>query len=117
MKEIDKITLPGECVLVKRDEPLKQTASGIFLGEDSNEIIDTGVIVKIGLKLAIQEFKNNSTLVDTYGFEDFPGLIGARIRFKEVFAEPLQIEGEEYLFFRDLEPSIYYFIEDEKNKE
>ena len=114
---LDKITLPGKCVLVKRDEPLKQTASGIFLGEDSNEIIDTGIIVKIGLELAIQEFKNNSTLVETYGFEDFPGLVGVKIRFKEAFAESLQIEGKEYLFFRDLEPSIYYFIEHEENKE
>ena len=98
---LDKIILPAKCVLVKRDEPLKQTASGIFLGENTNEIIDTGVIVKIGVELAI----------------DSPDLIGSKFRFKEAFAEPLQIEGEEYLFFRDLEPSIYYFIEDEKNKE
>lgn len=110
---LDKIILPAKCVLVKRDKPIKQTASGIFLGENTNETIDTGIIVKIGSELIIQEFKNNSIL----GFENFPGLIGARIRFKEVFAELLQIEGEEYLFFRDLEPSIYYFIEDEKNKE
>ena len=112
-KELDKAVLPAKCVLVKRDKPLEKTASGIFLGENTNETIDTGIIVKIGSELIIQEFKNNSIL----GFENFPGLIGARIRFKEVFAEPLQIEGEEYLFFRDLEPSIYYFIEDEKNKE
>ena len=103
MKEIDKITLPGECVLVKRDEPLKQTASGIFLGEDSNEIIDTGVIVKLGIKAILDGFDKT--------------LLGQRVRFKEAFAESLQIEGEEYLFFRDLEPSVYYFIEHEENKE
>ena len=34
---LENIHLPGEYVLVKRDEPLKQTTSGIFLGEDSNE--------------------------------------------------------------------------------
>ena len=47
MKELDKIVLPGECILIKRDKPLEKTASGIFLGENSTEKIDTGVIVKV----------------------------------------------------------------------
>ena len=97
MKEIDKIELVGESVLVKRDEPVKETASGLFLGEDSTEIIDTGVIVKVGIKIVLNEFKNRSTLSD---FES-KGVQGSRIRFKEAFAEPLTIDGQEYLFFRD----------------
>lgn len=109
MKEIDKVVLPGECVLIKRDETIKQTASGIFLGEDSTEKIDTGVIVKVGIKIILNEFKNRSTLSD---FES-KGVQGSRVRFKEVFAEPLLIDNEEYLFFRELEPSIYYYINEE----
>ena len=104
---LENIHLPGEYVLVKRDEPLKQTASGIILGEDSNEIIDTGTVVKIGFELAIKEI----------GIPESRSLVGARVRFKEAFAEELDIEGEKYLFFRDLKPSIYYYINNEENKE
>lgn len=93
---LDKIILPAKCVLVKRDEPIKQTASGIFLGENTNETIDTGVIVKIGEALEV------------------PKYIGTRVRFREAFGEILMIDNEEYLFFRELEPSIYYYI-DEKD--
>ena len=32
----------------------------------------------------------------------------------EAFGEILMIDNEEYLFFRELEPSIYYYI-DEKD--
>ena len=102
MKEFDKAVLPGECVLIKRDKPLEQTASGIFLGEDSTEIVDTGTIVKIGINLSIE--LTGSTW----------DIIGQRVRFKEVFGEILIIDNEEYLFFRELEPSIYYYI-NEKN--
>ena len=102
MKELDKAILPGECVLIKRDKPLEQTASGIFLGEDSTEIIDTGIIVKVGIELTM---KNLSTTFNP---------IGQRVRFREAFGEIIMIDNEEYLFFRDLEPSIYYYI-NEKN--
>lgn len=95
-KELDKAVLPGECILIKRDKPLEQTASGIFLGEDTTETIDTGVIVKIGEAL------------------EAPKYIGTRVRFREAFGEILMIDNEEYLFFRELEPSIYYYI-DEKD--
>lgn len=95
-KELDKAVLPGECILIKRDKPLEQTASGIFLGEDTTETIDTGVIVKIGEVL------------------EAPKYIGTRVRFREAFGEILMIDNEEYLFFRELEPSIYYYI-DEKD--
>ena len=98
------ITLINNSILVKRDEPLKQTTSGIFLGEDSNEIIDTGVIVKVGPKLITKEINGIN-------------IIGFRIRFREAFAEELDIKGEKYLFFRDLEPSVYYFINNEEDKE
>ena len=97
------ITLINNSILVKRDEPLKQTTSGIFLGEDSNEIIDTGVIVKLGIKAILDGFDKT--------------LLGQRVRFKEAFAEELDIKGEKYLFFRDLEPSVYYFIDNEEDKE
>ena len=99
---LENIHLPGECVLIKKDKPLEKTASGIFLGE-VKEVIDTGVIVKLGIK-AISD-----------GFDKT--LLGQRVRFKEAFAEELDIKGEKYLFFRDLEPSIYYYIDNEENKE
>ena len=93
---LDKIILPAKCVLVKRDKPIKQTASGIFLGKNTNETIDTGVIVKIGEALEVSKY------------------IGTRVRFREAFGEIIMIDNEEYLFFRELEPSIYYYI-DEKD--
>lgn len=95
-KELDKVILPGECILIKRDKPLEQTASGIFLGEDTAEVIDTGVIVKIGETLEV------------------PKYIGTKVRFREAFGESIMIDNEEYIFFRELEPSIYYYI-NEKN--
>lgn len=101
MREIDKIVLPGECILIKRDEPLKQTASGIFLGEDSTEKIDTGTIVKVGLDITIKLIGSSWSA------------IGKKVRFRESFGESLMIDNEEYLFFRELEPSIYYYINEE----
>ena len=94
MKELDKIVLPGECILIKRDKPLEKTASGIFLGENSTEKIDTGVIVKVGI-------------------DSSWSAIGKKVRFRESFGESLMIDNEEYLFFRELEPSIYYYINEE----
>ena len=102
MKEFDKAVLPGECVLIKRDKPLEQTASGIFLGEDTTEIIDTGVIVKVGMNI----------VMDLINSKWKP--VGTRVRFREAFGEIIMIDNEEYLFFRELEPSIYYYI-DEKD--
>ena len=98
MKEFDKAVLPGECVLIKRDKPLEQTASGIFLGEDTTEIIDTGVIVKVGMNI----------VMDLINSKWKP--VGTRVRFREAFGEIIMIDNEEYLFFRELEPSIYYYI-------
>ena len=100
--EIDKIVLPGECVLIQRDKPIEKTASGIFLGEDSTEIIDTGIIVKVGIEVTI---KNLTTTFNP---------IGQRVRFREAFGEILMIDNKEYIFFRELEPSIYYYIQDDK---
>ena len=102
MKEFDKAVLPGECILIKRDKPLEQTASGIFLGEDTTEIIDTGVIVKVGMNI----------VMDLINSKWKP--VGTRVRFREAFGEIIMIDNEEYLFFRELEPSIYYYI-NEKN--
>ena len=101
MKELDKIVLPGECILIKRDKPLEKTASGIFLGENSTEKIDTGVIVKVGIDITIK-------LVDSPW-----SAIDKKVRFRESFGESLMIDNEEYLFFRELEPSIYYYINEE----
>ena len=101
MKELDKIVLPGECILIKRDKPLEKTASGIFLGENSTEKIDTGVIVKVGIDITIK-------LVNSPW-----SAIGKKVRFRESFVESLMIDNEEYLFFRELEPSIYYYINEE----
>ncbi len=101
-KELDKVILPGKCILIKRDKPLEQTASGIFLGEDTTEVIDTGVIVKIGI----------GTTMSLINSKWKP--VGTRVRFREAFGEIIMIDNEEYLFFRELEPSIYYYI-DEKD--
>ena len=96
-KEFDKIKLPGETMLIKRDKPLEKTSSGIFLGENDTEIINTGTIVKLG----------SSIINKGYNF------IGLKVRFKEAFGEALIIDNEEYLFFREVEPSIYYYINEE----
>ena len=49
--------------------------------------------------------------------ETSQGMLGVRVRFKESFAEKLDIGEETYLYFRDLEPSIYYVIEEKYDKE
>lgn len=97
MKELDKIKLPGEAMLIKRDKPLEKTSSGIFLGENDTEITNIGTIVKLG----------SSIIGKGYNF------IGLKVCFKEIFGEVLIIGNEEYLFFRELEPSIYYYIDEE----
>ena len=96
-KEFDKIKLPGETMLIKRDKPLEKTSSGIFLGENDTEITNIGTIVKLG----------SSIVKGGYNF------IGLKVRFKEAFGEALIIDNEEYLFFREVEPSIYYYINEE----
>ena len=86
-----KIELLGTSILIKRDSAEKETAGGIFLG-DNPEKLSTGVIVKVGSDLL------------------HAGALEKRVRFRENFAEPLMIDGGEYLFFRELESSIYYYI-------
>ena len=88
MKELDKIVLPGECILIKRDKPLEKTASGIFLG-DVKEVIDTGVIVKVGIDITVKLIGSSWSA------------IGKKVRFRESFGESLMIDNEEYLFFRE----------------
>ena len=101
MKELDKIVLPGECILIKRDKPVEKTASGLFIPKDSTEKIDTGVIVKVGLEITMKLLNSSWSA------------IGKKVRFRESFGESLMIDNEEYLFFRELEPSIYYYINEE----
>ena len=87
---MDRIELLGTSMLIKRDIPLTQTASGIFVGESTDKP-DTGTIVRIGKDV------NRD-------------LISKRVKFKEHFATPLEIEGEEYLYFSDAESPIYFII-------
>lgn len=87
---MDRIELLGTSMLIKRDIPLTQTASGIFVGESTDKP-DTGTIVMIGP-------------------EAITNLVGKRVRFRETFATPLQIDGEEFLYFVDIESPIYYII-------
>lgn len=101
-KEIDKAVLPGEAILIKRDKRPEKTDSGIYLGEDVETIISTGIIIKVGIELTLKTFNSDWQPV------------GQRVRFKEAFGEILMIDDEEYIFFRELEPSIYYYI-NEKN--
>ena len=95
-----KVHLLGKSVLIKRDLLEKQTQSGIFLGEVKQDL-DTGIITHIGSDLLDINFSP----------------LGHRVKFKEAFSETLEIDGEELLFFRELEPSIYFYIIDEKDKE
>ena len=95
------IHLLGNSALVKRDEPAEETLSGLILGKSDVAKLDTGVITHISDSLEITGLSE----------ESIPGMIGVRVRFREPFAEELVIEGETYLYFRDLEPSIYYVIE------
>lgn len=101
MREFDNIDLPNDCVLVKRDKPQERTASGLYLGDAEEASPTTGIIVKVGTNLILKGLDKT--------------LLNVRIRFKEAFAESLDIDNEEYLFFRDLEPSIYYYFKNEKN--
>lgn len=94
---LENIHLPGECMLIKRDKPLEKTSSGIFLGENDTEITNIGTIVKLG----------SSIIKGGYNF------LGLKVCFKEAFGEVLIIDNEEYLFFREVEPSIYYYINEE----
>lgn len=93
---MEGIGLLGKSILIKRDEVKKQTDSGLFLG-DNQEKLDTGVIENVG---------------EEYAFDIQGRMIGTKVRFRESFAEPIVIKGQEYLFFRELESSIYYVIED-----
>lgn len=92
-----KIKLVGQSVLIKRDTIDKQTQSGIFLG-DVEQNLDTGIVTHVGLDLSQSE-------------------IGSRVKFKEAYSEPIEVNGIEYLFFRELEPSIYFYIEDEDKEQ
>ena len=75
----------------------KSYGSGIFLGENDTEITNIGTIVKLG----------SSIIKGGYNF------LGLKVCFKEAFGEVLIIDNEEYLFFREVEPSIYYYINEE----
>ena len=85
------IGLLGTAVLIKRDTAATKTAAGIFLG-DSPDKLSTGIVVQIG-----------EVLLETKA-------LNSRVRFRESFAEPLMIDGGEYLYFRDLESAIYYYV-------
>ena len=105
MKE--KIHLLGNSALVKRDKLSKKTSSGLILGDSDVIKLDTGVITHISENLKITGMSEKTS----------QGMLGVRVRFKESFAEKLDIGEETYLYFRDLEPSIYYVIEEKYDKE
>lgn len=84
------IVLPKGAFMLLPDKAAEKTAGGIILDADTKEVPDTGVIKYAGKNIA--EY------------------IGTRVRFRYTFGELIKFEGKEYLYFRDLESSMYYII-------
>ena len=81
------IILPKDSVAIERDLPKKKTSTLIYDNpEDKPE--DTGTIIYTG--------------------ETHKSKVNYRVKFRESFVEPVEIEGKTYLFARDLDSSIFY---------
>lgn len=86
------IELPKGAYMVLPDEAKEKTSGGIILAEQDKEPPTTGTIKFVG--------------------EGLENKLNKRVRFRGSFSEPVEIEGVMYLYFRDLNSSIYYFIND-----
>lgn len=84
------ITLPSGAYIVLPDEQEEKTKGGIILGEEDKEPPTTGTIV--------------------YASQEVVEHLNKRIKFRGSFAEFIELEDKPHLFFRDLNSSIYYFI-------
>lgn len=84
--------LPKGAFTIIKDAPIKQTKAGIFLGDtEAMNKIDTGTISLTSPELS--EFQ------------------GSKVRFREQFGEPLEIDGIEHVYFRDYDSAIFYRID------
>lgn len=77
--------------IILRDKEEEKNSSGLYL--INKEVPDTGIIYQVG-----------SEVPENY--------VGKRVRFRKEFFEELVINGETFLFTRDLEASIYYIYEE-----
>lgn len=89
------ITLPKGAYMVLPDEQEEKSAGGIILGEEDKKIPIIGTIVYVG-----------------EGLEKY---LGKRVRFRGSYAEFIELDKVPHMFFRDLNSSIYYLLEDDKN--
>lgn len=89
------ITLPKGAYIVLPDEQEDKSAGGIILGEEDKEIPTVGTIVYVG-----------------EGLEKY---LGRKVRFRGSYAEFIELDKVPHMFFRDLNSSIYYLLEDGKN--
>ena len=78
--------------IILRDKKEEKNSSGLYLGIETPDP-DTGIIYQVG-----------SEVPENY--------VGKRVRFRKEFFEELVINGETFLFTRDLEASIYYIYEE-----
>ena len=88
MKKHVNIVIPDDAIIVRRDS---EESSLIYL--TNPELKDTGVVIYTGF--------NHKKLKDL------------KVRFKEANAEKLELNGEEVLFFRYADTSLYYTFDEE----
>lgn len=77
--------------IILRDKEEEKNSSGLYLL--NKEVPNTGIIYQVG-----------SEISESY--------VGKKVRFRKEFFEELVINGETFLFTRDLEASIYYIYEE-----
>lgn len=90
------IVLPKGAFIVQPDKKQEKTAGGIILTEATQEEPNSGIII-----CTSEEVKEHK---------------GKRVVYRKNFAEDIEIDKQELKFFRDLDSSIYYIIEDEDKK-
>lgn len=88
------IVLPRGAFTVLPEKKAETTQSGIFLAKETREEPNRGII--------------------TLTCETLKHLQGKAIVFRPEFAEDIDIEGVTMKFFRDLNSSFYYIIDEDK---
>ncbi|KAI8051917.1 chaperonin GroS [Gilbertella persicaria] len=80
-------------VLVQRVKAQEKTASGIFIPEKAQEALNEGYIVAVGKGALDKEGKHIPLQVNT----------GDKVILPPFGGNPVKVEGQEYLLFRDSE--------------
>lgn len=93
--------LPKDAFMVLQDEPVIKEKTAISSLILSMEEID-------------KKPEKPNTGVIKYAGENFKQFIGWKVKFRENYADPAEIDmyGESLLYFRDFELSIYYVKKD-----